>query len=202
MHLLSLRLYRPVFSEKLFRLLCLIYLISQVISKLLWELITYSWQIIRGYIEAISEIEQQIQSNCGVPQFDDIVVACGRCVSHLVTDYNATLLGKFLIVSAFWMLCLVFSCSFSFHGPDSIIHDSGRHTSKMMTCNWHQQPYFEVCLACTGSQYTFCSWSCFYAFNVLYSSLFSVVLFVHNDLAFQAQLKVLCILIDIAYRLS
>ncbi|XP_074582842.1 D-cysteine desulfhydrase 1, mitochondrial [Curcuma longa] len=30
-----------------------------------------------GYIEAISEIERQIQSNCGVPQFDDIVVACG-----------------------------------------------------------------------------------------------------------------------------
>ncbi|XP_042402262.1 putative D-cysteine desulfhydrase 1, mitochondrial isoform X1 [Zingiber officinale] len=30
-----------------------------------------------GYIEAINEIEQQIQSNCGVPQFDDIVVACG-----------------------------------------------------------------------------------------------------------------------------
>ncbi|XP_042405863.1 putative D-cysteine desulfhydrase 1, mitochondrial [Zingiber officinale] len=30
-----------------------------------------------GYIEAISEIEQQIQSNCGGPQFDDIVVACG-----------------------------------------------------------------------------------------------------------------------------
>ncbi|KAG6495157.1 hypothetical protein ZIOFF_042948 [Zingiber officinale] len=62
-----------------------------------------------GYIEAINEIEQQIQSNCGVPQFDDIVVACG---------------------------------------------------------------------------------SCFYVFNELYSSLFSVVLFVHIDLAFRAQLKI------------
>ncbi|WOL20165.1 D-cysteine desulfhydrase 1, mitochondrial [Canna indica] len=30
-----------------------------------------------GYIEAIREVEQQIQSSCGELQFDDIVVACG-----------------------------------------------------------------------------------------------------------------------------
>jgi hypothetical protein len=34
--------------------------------------------LFRGYIEAIREIELQIQSGASNVKFDDIVVACGR----------------------------------------------------------------------------------------------------------------------------
>lgn len=34
--------------------------------------------LFRGYIEAIREIEQQLQNGAGGLGFDDIVVACGR----------------------------------------------------------------------------------------------------------------------------
>jgi hypothetical protein len=34
--------------------------------------------LFRGYIEAIREIEQQLQTGTGKIKFDDIVVACGR----------------------------------------------------------------------------------------------------------------------------
>lgn len=34
--------------------------------------------IFRGYIEAIREIEEQLQSGIDKVKFDDIVVACGR----------------------------------------------------------------------------------------------------------------------------
>jgi hypothetical protein len=37
--------------------------------------------VLRGYIEAIQEIEQQLQSETGTVKFDDIVVACGRFCS-------------------------------------------------------------------------------------------------------------------------
>lgn len=37
--------------------------------------------VLRGYIEAIREIEQQLQSETGTVKFDDIVVACGRFCS-------------------------------------------------------------------------------------------------------------------------
>lgn len=37
--------------------------------------------IFRGYIEAIREIEEQLQSGTDKVKFDDIVVACGRCFS-------------------------------------------------------------------------------------------------------------------------
>jgi hypothetical protein len=34
--------------------------------------------LFRGYIEAIWEIEQQLQTGTGQRKFDDVVVACGR----------------------------------------------------------------------------------------------------------------------------
>jgi hypothetical protein len=43
-------------------------------------ILTFTCDIIlsRGYIEAIREIEQQLQTGTGEIKFDDIVVACGR----------------------------------------------------------------------------------------------------------------------------
>lgn len=37
-----------------------------------------SFYFFRGYIEAIQELEQQLQNSKSESQFDDIVVACGR----------------------------------------------------------------------------------------------------------------------------
>lgn len=44
------------------------------------SLLTFAYDIVlfRGYIEAIREIEQQLQIGTSQIKFDDIVVACGR----------------------------------------------------------------------------------------------------------------------------
>jgi 1-aminocyclopropane-1-carboxylate deaminase/D-cysteine desulfhydrase-like pyridoxal-dependent ACC family enzyme len=44
----------------------------------------------RGYVEAVREIEQQIQLS-GDVQFDDIVVACGRYFIN--TQYSLVVMG-------------------------------------------------------------------------------------------------------------
>lgn len=40
--------------------------------------VTCGIHLFRGYIEAIREVEQQLQTCTGDQKFDDIVVACGR----------------------------------------------------------------------------------------------------------------------------
>jgi 1-aminocyclopropane-1-carboxylate deaminase/D-cysteine desulfhydrase-like pyridoxal-dependent ACC family enzyme len=49
----------------------------------------------RGYVEAVREIEQQIQSSDDV-QFDDIVVACGR---YFIDTHYSLLLPAAAIMS-------------------------------------------------------------------------------------------------------
>ena len=45
----------------------------------------YFGYVFRGYIEAVREIEQQLDTVNDKIKFDDIVVACGRfCFSYLV----------------------------------------------------------------------------------------------------------------------
>ncbi|KAL7187725.1 hypothetical protein ACSBR1_037731 [Camellia fascicularis] len=53
----------------------------------------------RGYIEAIKEIEQQLQSGNSEAGFDDIVVECGRWVSlNLCLKLERTIEKKELLV--------------------------------------------------------------------------------------------------------
>lgn len=45
--------------------------------------------LFRGYIEAVREIEQQLQTGDGKAEFDDIVVACGRfCSTPCINFYS------------------------------------------------------------------------------------------------------------------
>lgn len=49
----------------------------------------YILVMFRGYIEAVREIEQQLQTGNDEIKFDDIVVACGRfCVASIFGSKN------------------------------------------------------------------------------------------------------------------
>ena len=54
----------------------------------------------RGYVEAVREIEQQIQIS-GDVQFDDIVVSCGRYFSN--TQYSLLVMGQLCVCTQ--LLC-------------------------------------------------------------------------------------------------
>ena len=61
----------------------------------------------RGYIEAIRELEQQLDSGNGKIKFDDIVVACGRFFFFF---WSMGSLGPFSLFSFFLLTRSWASC--------------------------------------------------------------------------------------------
>ena len=45
-------------------------------------------KIVRGYLEATKEIEQQVQASNDKFKFDDIVATCGWCFSTLPIEFS------------------------------------------------------------------------------------------------------------------